>query len=912
MMSRRLRASAFGSVFTTALILVLAKAHGSPPAPAPILIDYPAQNSLFPPEITAPTFLWRETSEGAGFWRVEVDFADGAPPLRLTSRGDKMQVGEIDNSFTGFVPPELTVQQAASHTWKPDPRTWTFIKSHSIHRPATVIISGFAGANANDPVSLGQVDIETSKDPVGAPIFYRDVPLIPVAPNGEKGVIRPLPESAIPLIKWRLRSIDEPRSKVVMENLPTCANCHSFSSDGKTLGLDMDGPVNDKALYGLVPVKKITTISKDDVIRWSAFSEKDSPKRFGFMSQVSPNGRYVVNSIEVPGARERRMDGRIYQASYPHDYGFGQVFFPTRGVLAWYGRPDGKLQPLPGADDPRYVQAGAFWSPDGRYLVFSRAEARDPFPPGQPMSEFANSPNETQIRYDLYRMPFNGGKGGIAERVVGASEDGMSNDFPKVSPDGKWIVYVRNGNGLLMRPDSELWIIPFAGGTARRLNCNLSRMNSWHSFSPNGRWLVFSSKSRSLYTQMYLTHIDEKGGDSPAILIDDATAANRAVNIPEFVNIPKDGLERIDAPVTDFYRVFNLAYAATRDKKFAEAIGLWRKAVQLDPQDGRSHYNLAVSLTGNGQPGDALPEYKKGRDLSPGVPLRFAVYGWALAQAGDADEAIANYREALAMDSSNSGWEAELGVLLFGKGLTVEALEHLNKAVELEPDSAEAHNKLGAALVKTGQAGEAVSHLERAVALKPDSAEYHFQLGYAQAQGGDLPDATAQYRKSLELGASGPALESELGVVLFETGQTAEAIEHFKKAVALDPGSADAQNKLGTALAGTGDAKSAEEHLRKAVELKPDSLEYRFNLAYVLVKDGAFAEAIPHLERAAQLSNGKDWRCLAMLGTAYDNTGQPEKAKQAVEQALDLAEKDNNADLVKTLRATLERYQQPK
>jgi Flp pilus assembly protein TadD len=80
----------------------------------------------------------------------------------------------------------------------------------------------------------------------------------------------------------------------------------------------------------------------------------------------------------------------------------------------------------------------------------------------------------------------------------------------------------------------------------------------------------------------------------------------------------------------------------------------------------------------------------------------------------------------------------------------------------------------------------------------------------------------------------------------------------------------------------------------------------------VLVKDGAFAEAIPHLEKAAQLSNGKDWRCLAMLGTAYDNTGQPEKAKQAVEQALDLAEKDNNADLVKTLRATLERYRQPK
>ena len=70
-------------------------------------------------------------------------------------------------------------------------------------------------------------------------------------------------------------------------------------------------------------------------------------------------------------------------------------------------------------------------------------------------------------------------------------------------------------------------------------------MNSWHSFSPNGRWLVFSSKSRSPYTQMFLTHIDAEGRDSPAILIENSTAANRAVNIPEFVNIAPNGIERI-------------------------------------------------------------------------------------------------------------------------------------------------------------------------------------------------------------------------------------------------------------------------------------------------------------------------------------------------------------------------------
>ena len=58
--------------------------------------------------------------------------------------------------------------------------------------------------------------------------------------------------------------------------------------------------------------------------------------------------------------------------------------------------------------------------------------------------------------------------------------------------------------------------------------------------SPNGRWLVFSSKSWS-YAQVFLTHIDEDGNDSPPILIENSTAANRAVNIPEFENVPLGG-----------------------------------------------------------------------------------------------------------------------------------------------------------------------------------------------------------------------------------------------------------------------------------------------------------------------------------------------------------------------------------
>jgi Tol biopolymer transport system component len=198
--------------------------------------------------------------------------------------------------------------------------------------------------------------------------------------------------------------------------------------------------------------------------------------------------------------------------------------------------------------------------------------AKEPYPPDGKVAAHANDPEEVQIRYDLYRIPFNNGAGGRAERIAGASANGMSNTFPKVSPDGHWIVFVQCRNAQLMRPDSKLYIVPATGGKARLMRCNTPLMNSWHSFSPDGRWMVFSSKARSPYTQMYLTHIDKAGNDSPAILIENSTAANRAVNLPEFVNIPQDGIEAIATPAVDMYKKFNRAAELTDNGRYQDAI----------------------------------------------------------------------------------------------------------------------------------------------------------------------------------------------------------------------------------------------------------------------------------------------------------------------------------------------------
>jgi tetratricopeptide (TPR) repeat protein len=743
-----------------------------------ITVDYPREGSLFPADFAAPLFQWRDGSPDAAVWHVEVSEPGRKPRVKLWSEGEKMQIGPVDASLVGYVPPTLTAEQAAAHTWRPDAKTWEEMKKRSPRGAVTVRFTGYRNQSDKQAVSRGEVTVATSPDPVGAPIMYRDVPLIPPPPESEeRGVIKPLPDSVLPLIKWQLRYVSDTESKTVMTGLPTCANCHSVSRDGKTLGIDVDGPQNDKGLYALIPIKPISTMSNDYVIHWSAFSEERAQKRFGFMSQVSPDGKYVITGIDVPHAHGTRVVDRLYNGFY-RNYGFGQVFFPTRGVLAWYSRSAGELTPLPGADDPNYVQTSAFWSPDGKYLVYSRAAAKDPYVPGQKQATYANDPNETQIQYDLYRIPFNDGKGGTPERVVGASENGMSNNFPKVSPDGKWIVFVECKNGLLMRPDSKLFIVPFEGGTARPLASNLAVMNSWHTWSPNGHWLAFSSKTPYLYTELYLTHIDGDGNASPAILVENATASNRAVNIPEFVNVARGGLERIDTPATDFYRMFDAAVQLSDKKQYDVAVPAWEKAVSLDPDDARAHNNLGIALAGAGKMSEAVGEYRKSLALNAHSSQTENNLGSALAEEGSLEEARQHFETALGINPDNASAEVNLGNALSAEGgHTQEAIALLTKGLEAAPNSPDGQNGLGVVLAHEGNLADATPHLLKAVELAPQDAGYRYNLGRVLAAQSRFAEALPQFEEAARLtNRQDPAVLQMLAAMESETGQFANAV----------------------------------------------------------------------------------------------------------------------------------------
>jgi dipeptidyl aminopeptidase/acylaminoacyl peptidase len=373
------------------------------------------------------------------------------------------------------------------------------------------------------------MSFRTSKDRVEAPLFYREVRLPFLDANKD-----------LPGIRWRFGSISSPKPPpVVLKGIPVCGNCHSFSRDGKTLAMDVDYG-NKKGSYVITEVKEHTVLASKDIITWT--DQQHIERTIGLLSQISPDGRYAVSTVR---------DLTVFVPK--SELAFSQEFFPVKGILCVFDRETGRFRDLPGANDPNFVQTNPTWSPDGEYIVFARAKApdlRNTKHQGHvwltPLERRELIKPDKPFQFDLCRIPFNGGDGGMAEPLEGASNNDMSNYFARYSPDGRWIVFCRAKSFMLIQPDSELYIIPAEGGEARRLRCNTSRMNSWHSFSPNGKWLVFASKAYSDYTQLCLTHIDGDGCSTPAVLLEHLTAKNRAANIPEFVNTHPKAIIRID------------------------------------------------------------------------------------------------------------------------------------------------------------------------------------------------------------------------------------------------------------------------------------------------------------------------------------------------------------------------------
>ncbi|MGE5294130.1 MAG: tetratricopeptide repeat protein [Solirubrobacterales bacterium] len=692
------------------IILGIARAASAADGLSQLTVYYPLEGAVFPPDMAPPAFVWSDTAAQADTWHIDVAGASGEHLFVMTQGAtpprqpddDPRTLSQVAAAYRPAAPPNPI------RRWRPSAQIWEKIKDLSGGRVVTATIIGFGSGSPGKCLSRGRATLSVSQDPVAAPIFYRDVPL------PFRHVL-----SNIDAIRWRLGNVSSLKPPTVLTGMKVCGNCHSFTADGRTLAMDVDYG-SDKGSYIIAEVQPQTVFARDNVISWSDYRRQDKEATFGLLAQISPDGRYVVSTVK---------DRSVFAAVDELDY--SQRFFPVAGIVAVYDRQRKEFFSLKGADDRRYVQSNPVWSPDGKTILFARAESytltgiKDPSSAVVEKNEVAEFfEGGKKFRYDLWRVDFNDGRGGVPIPVTGASGNGRSNYFPRFSPDGKWIVFCQSDTFMLLRPDSLLYIMPAAGGTPRRMRCNFQdKMNSWHSWSPNGRWIVFSSKADGPFTQLWLTHVNSEGNDSPAVLLEHFTAADRAANIPEFVNLDPERFREIRQEFADYYTFFRIGVGHEQRHQYALAIEEFRKGLAAEPNHVESLYLLASCLARLDREEEALPHARKAARLAPTSPAVQGLLGSLLSDTGRYGEALSLLETARTASPNDVGIANNLAWVLatcpesqYRDGVrSLELAKWACKATDYR--SPPLLDSLAAAYAELGQFDQAISTTQQAIEI---------------------------------------------------------------------------------------------------------------------------------------------------------------------------------------------------
>ncbi|MDQ1297105.1 MAG: hypothetical protein QG611_1084, partial [Bacteroidota bacterium] len=154
--------------------------------------------------------------------------------------------------------------------------------------------------------------------------------------------------------------------------------------------------------------------------------------------------------------------------------------------LVLYDTEKNTLSPLHDTDTVRFMDTFPEWSPNGTFLYFCRA------------LQYRDGDDFRGIKYNLMRKPFAEGSEtfGDAEMIFNAEAINKSVSFPRVSPDGKYLVFTLHdfGNFSIWHKEADLYLLDLLNNKSVKMSINSNETESYHSWSSNSKWLVFSSK----------------------------------------------------------------------------------------------------------------------------------------------------------------------------------------------------------------------------------------------------------------------------------------------------------------------------------------------------------------------------------------------------------------------------------
>ncbi len=336
---------------------------------------------------------------------------------------------------------------------------------------------------------------------------------------------------------------------------------------------------------------------------------------------------------------------------------------------------------------------------------------------------------------------------------------------------------------------------------------------------------------------------------------------------------------KMDPGLADAYNA--LGVVLTKRRRYEEAIELFGKALELNPNDAGFRINIALTYHLQGRAADAEQAYQLAVDSNSdfaGV-LDF-LSGEAAATGGGADPL-----QKIASDKAYEDGAAFLRLNRLDK-----ATETLDRALELNPSNAEALNAKGVIATKDRKYEEALSLYRRAATVRPDNGGYQANLAITYHLQGKKDVAIEAYRRAVELD---PNFEGQLdfitggqplksiaiksapssktvgplqkiasekayddGAAFLRLERLDRAIELFDRALELNPVNVDALNGKGVAATRSRDYEVAVSMFTRALALDTENGGFLINLAIVYHLQGDASRALEAYEKAAELDSG--------------------------------------------------------
>ena len=253
-------------------------------------------------------------------------------------------------------------------------------------------------------------------------------------------------------------------------------------------------------------------------------------------------------------------------------------------AIFYYDIAEAKIKTAPALADKKRLETYPAWTPDGKALYFCSA------PLLWSATETPPPPRYQEVKYDLMRITYDieTDRWGPLETVLSAGDTGRSILLPRVSPDGRFLLFCMTEYGCfpIFAPTSDLYLMDLRTGSYRPLPLNSDYAEAWHSWSSNSRWIAFSSKREGgVFTRTFISHIDAGGQFAKPFLLPQRSpsfydSCYCVYNMPELIAgpVPADRKALVRAIVGSAQIHVDSITGATPKTKGTEGNGSGQKA----------------------------------------------------------------------------------------------------------------------------------------------------------------------------------------------------------------------------------------------------------------------------------------------------------------------------------------------